>query len=634
MATVQLNNGKTLEIDDGTTLLDVLSRLNGKSKPVAARINGILKDLRTIVTGNVQVELVGFDSPEGKDVFWHSASHLMAQAVKRLFPEVKVSIGPAIDTGFYYDFDKPDGFTQEDLVKIEEEMRTIVTENIPIIRKEIPRKEAIELFSTLGEIYKVELLQELSDDIVSLYEQGDFVDLCRGPHLPATGYIQAFKLLSIAGAYWRGDERNKMLQRIYGVAFPDEKMLKEHLDFLEEVRKRDHRILGKELDLFSIHEDAGGGLIYWHPKGGRLRAILEQWWREEHFKNGYEILYTPHIGRARLWETSGHLDFYKENMYSPMDIDGNDYYIKPMNCPFHIKIYQTSLHSYRDLPLRWAELGTVYRYEKSGVLHGLLRVRGFTQDDAHIFCTPEQMEDEVREVLRFSLYMWKVLGFRDIKAYLATKPSKSVGDSNRWIDAQESLKKAVAAEKLDIEVDEGGGAFYGPKIDLKVKDALGREWQMTTIQFDFNLPERFDLYYIGSDGQKHRPYMIHRALLGSIERFIGILTEHYAGRFPVWLSPVQVILVNVGSEHADYTRDLALKLRVQGIRVKTDLRDETIKYKIRDAIEQRVPYIGVIGGREMQENTIAVRKRGEQKTETMKIDEFVQLVHAQIADKQ
>lgn len=634
MPTVQLNNGKTLEIQDGKTLLDVIAQLNGKSKPVAARINGALKDLRTVVTGTTQVELISFDSVEGRDVFWHSASHLMAQAVKRLFPEVKVSIGPAIDTGFYYDFDKPGGFTQEDLEKIEEEMRKIVTEDIPIIRKELPRKDAIDLFSTLGEIYKVELLQELSDDIVSLYEQGDFVDLCRGPHLPSTGYIKAFKLLSIAGAYWRGDEKNKMLQRIYGVAFPDEKMLKEHLAFLEEVKKRDHRVLGKELDLFSIHEDAGGGLIYWHPKGGRLRAILEQWWREEHFKNGYEILYTPHIGRATLWETSGHLDFYKENMYSPMDIDGNDYYIKPMNCPFHIKIYQTSLHSYRDLPLRWAELGTVYRYEKSGVLHGLLRVRGFTQDDAHIFCTPEQMEEEVREVLRFSLYMWKVLGFSNIKAYLATKPQKSVGDSNRWIDAQESLKKAVQAEKLDIEVDEGGGAFYGPKIDLKVKDALGREWQMTTIQFDFNLPDRFDLYYIGSDGQKHRPYMIHRALLGSIERFIGILTEHYAGRFPVWLSPVQIILVNVGPEQAEYTKDLALKLRVQGIRVKTDLRDETIKYKIRDAIEQKVPYIGVIGGREMQENTIAVRKRGEQKPETMKVNEFVAFIQQQIANKQ
>ncbi|MDH7552511.1 MAG: threonine--tRNA ligase [Spirochaetota bacterium] len=634
MAMVQLNNGKTLEIQDGKTLLDVIAKLNGKSKPVAARINGALKDLRTVVTGTTQVELISFDSVEGRDVFWHSASHLMAQAVKRLFPEVKVSIGPAIDTGFYYDFDKPGGFTQEDLEKIEEEMRKIVTEDIPIIRKELLRKDAIDLFSTLGEIYKVELLQELSDDIVSLYEQGDFVDLCRGPHLPSTGYIKAFKLLSIAGAYWRGDEKNKMLQRIYGVAFPDEKMLQEHLAFLEEVKKRDHRVLGKELDLFSIHEDAGGGLIYWHPKGGRLRAILEQWWREEHFNNGYEILYTPHIGRATLWETSGHLDFYKENMYSPMDIDGNDYYIKPMNCPFHIKIYQTSLHSYRDLPLRWAELGTVYRYEKSGVLHGLLRVRGFTQDDAHIFCTPEQMEDEVREVLRFSLYMWKVLGFSNIKAYLATRPQKSVGEEKRWIDAQESLKKAVQAEKLDIEVDEGGGAFYGPKIDLKVKDALGREWQMTTIQFDFNLPDRFDLYYIGCDGQKHRPYMIHRALLGSIERFIGILTEHYAGRFPVWLSPVQIILVNVGTEQAEYTKDLALKLRLQGIRVKTDLRDETIKYKIRDAIEQRVPYIGVIGGREMQENTIAVRKRGEQKPETMKVDEFVAFIQRQIANKQ
>lgn len=634
MATLQLDNGKTVEVPDGKTLLDVLPQLNSKAQPVAARINGLLKDLRTPVTNDAAVELISFDSPEGRKVFWHSASHLMAQAVKRLYPQVKVSIGPAIDNGFYYDFDKPGGFSHEDLEKIEAMMHSIVNENIPIIRKELSRQEAIELFKASGELYKVELLQELSDNIVSLYEQGDFVDLCRGPHVPGTGYIKAFKLLSIAGAYWRGDEKNTMLQRIYGIAFPDERMLKEHLDFLEEVKKRDHRSLGRDLDLFSIHEDAGGGLIYWHPNGGRLRATLEQWWRDEHFKHGYEILYTPHIGRATLWETSGHLDFYKENMYSPMDIDGNDYYIKPMNCPFHIKIYETSLHSYRDLPLRWAELGTVYRYEKSGVLHGLLRVRGFTQDDAHIFCTPEQMEDEVREVLRFSLYMWKVLGFSDIKAYLATRPEKAVGDESRWKDAQESLLKAVKAEDLAVEVDEGGGAFYGPKIDLKVKDAIGREWQMTTIQFDFNMPQRFDMYYIGSDGQKHRPYMIHRALLGSIERFIGIVTEHYAGRFPVWLSPIQIILVNVGKEQVEYTNNLCAVLRSQGIRAITDVRDETIKYKIRDAIEKKVPFIGVIGDREMQQNAIAVRKRGEQKAESMSVDAFVTMVQQLSDNKQ
>ncbi len=458
--------------------------------------------------------------------------------------------------------------------------------------------------------------------------------MCKGPHIPHTGFIKAVKVLHVAGAYWRGDEKNKMLQRIYGIAFPDPKSLKKHLNLLEEVKKRDHRKLGRELNLFSVHEDVGSGLIYWHPKGARIRTLLEDWWRNEHFKNDYEILYTPHIGRAHLWETSGHLGFYNENMYAPMEIDNNDYYIKPMNCPFHIKIYQTAMHSYRDLPLRWAELGTVYRYEKSGVLHGLLRVRGFTQDDAHIFCTPDQVESEIRDVLRFSMQMWKTLGFSDIKAYLATKPEKSVGEEDRWEQAQKSLMNAIKDEDLAIEIDEGGGAFYGPKIDLKVRDAIGREWQMSTIQFDFNLPERFDMFYIGEDGERHRPFMIHRALLGSIERFFGILTEHYAGKFPLWLAPVQVTLATVNDEQLEYANSVKGILHEAGVRVELDSRSESIGYKIRESIKQKVPFVAVIGQKEREESTITIRKHGEKNSETIAVADFITMVQQKVTDKQ
>ena len=463
------------------------------------------------------------------DTLRHSTAHVMAQAVKDLYGDVKLAIGPSIEEGFYYDFEAPVRFTEEDLEKIERRMQEIVRENLPFEREEMSRAEAIEFFKNRNEPYKVELLEEMDDDIVTIYRQGDFVDLCRGPHVPSTGVIGAFKLLSLAGAYWRGDEHNKMLQRIYGTAFFDKKSLKLYLNRLEEAKKRDHRKLGRELDLFSVSEEVGPGLICWHPLGARIRNIIESFWCQSHYKHGYDLLYTPHIGRSELWQRSGHLDFYRESMYSPMDIDGNDYYVKPMNCPFHIQVYNSRSRSYRDLPLRWAELGTVYRYEKSGVLHGLLRVRGFTQDDAHIFCTPEQIEDEILEVLRFSLYLWRCFGFEDIAAYLATRPKKAVGDPQRWQQAQMSLEKAVAEEGLTCETDEGGGAFYGPKIDLKIRDAIGREWQTTTIQFDFNLPEQFDMTYTGADGEKHRPYMVHRALLGSLERFFGILIEHYSG---------------------------------------------------------------------------------------------------------
>ncbi len=633
--TITLPDKSKREVEKGTTLYDFTGQIGkGLQKAaLAAEIDGIAFDLTTPVNADCEVNIITFDSEKGKDIFWHSASHLMAQAVKRLYHDAKFAIGPSIENGFYYDIDMKKSLTPEDLTAIETEMSKIVEEKLVVKREEMTRSEALEYFGKLNEIYKTELIEALPEGNVSLYRQGEFADMCRGPHVMNTEVLKAVKLLSIAGAYWRGDEKNKMLQRIYGIAFPDPKALAKHLEFLEEVKKRDHRKLGKELDLFSTHEDVGGGLIYWHPKGGRLRTNIEDWWRKEHFKNGYEILYTPHIGRAHLWETSGHLGFYAENMYAPMEIDGNEYYLKPMNCPFHIKIYQTSLHSYRDLPLRWAELGTVYRYEKSGVLHGLLRVRGFTQDDAHIICTPSQIDEEIREVLRFSLWMWKTLGFTDIKAYLATKPEKSVGEPERWVTAQESLRKAIEAENLVVEMDEGGGAFYGPKIDLKIRDALGREWQMTTIQFDFNLPDRFDMSFVGEDGQKHRPYVVHRALLGSIERFTGILIEHYAGKFPAWFSPLHAILINVSEEQKDFVNKVKADMIEMELRPETDLRNESMGYKIREAVSQKAPYVCVFGKNEIENNSVSVRKRGEKDSVTMKLEEFYTLLKEDIALK-
>ncbi len=557
------------------------------------------------------------------DILRHSTAHVMAQAVKDLYGDVKLAIGPSIEGGFYYDFDAPVRFSEEDLEKIEERMREIIREDLPFERTEMPREEAIEFFRKRGEPYKVELLEEMKDDIVSLYRQGDFVDLCRGPHLPSTGKIGAFKLLSLAGAYWRGDEHNKMLQRIYGTSFFDRESLKQYLDRLEEARERDHRKLGKALDLYSISEDVGPGLIHWHPKGARVRNIIETFWRQAHYDNGYELLYTPHIGRSELWQRSGHLDFYRESMYAPMSIDENEYYVKPMNCPFHIQIYNSRIRSYRDLPLRWAELGTVYRYEKGGVLHGLFRVRGFTQDDAHIFCTPDQIEDEIHEVLRFSLYLWRCFGFEDISAYLATRPSKAVGDPKRWDQAMKSLEKAVVAEALTSEVDEGGGAFYGPKIDLKIRDAIGREWQTTTIQFDFNLPERFNMVFMGADGKRHRPYMVHRALLGSIERFFGILVEHYAGAFPLWLAPVQVRVMTVTDRQKTFALEVIEALRSARIRVESDFRNEKLGFKIREAQLEKIPYALVIGDREVETRRVSPRGRGNKTLPPMDVDAFI-----------
>lgn len=562
----------------------------------------------------------------------HSAAHVMAEAVLKLFPEAKLGIGPAIADGFYYDFDLPRALTPEDLERIS----TLMVESIkachPFTRQEVSREEALTLFA--DQPYKLELIREMPEgEVISIYRHGDFVDLCRGPHVEHTGQLpaEAFKLLNTAAAYWRGDEKRPMLQRIYGTLWPSREELLAYLAHLEEVERRDHRRLGKELDLFSLHEEAGAGLVYWHPKGGRIRQQVEDFWRQRHREGGYEILYTPHIGRAWLWETSGHLGFYRESMYSPMDIDGQDYYIKPMNCPFHIMIYNTQRRSYRELPLRWAELGTVYRYEKSGVLHGLMRVRGFTQDDAHIICTPEQIEDEILEVLRFSLSLWRAFGFEEIQAYLATRPEKAIGEPARWEQALQSLRRALEAEQIPYEIDEGGGAFYGPKIDLKIKDALGREWQMTTIQFDFNLPERFDMVYIGEDGLEHRPYMVHRALLGSLERFFGVLIEHYAGAFPLWLAPVQARLIPIADRHLTYAQEVCQRLVAAGLRAEVDKSGDRMNAKIRAAQLEKIPYMLVVGDREAANGQVSVRLRTNEDLGAMGIEAFIQRATALIA---
>jgi len=575
----------------------------------------------------------------------HSVSHIMAQAVTKLFPGTKTAIGPAIENGFYYDFLLPKPITSDDLPAIEAEMKKIIDSRQDFVKVTLSRADALLRFA--DEQFKTELINELPADAeISIYENKnanggvEWADLCRGPHVANTREINsaAFKLQNIAGAYWRGDENRPMLTRIYGTAWENPKDLKAHLAFLEEVERRDHRRVGKEMDLYSTHEEAGAGLIYWHPNGGRMRVAIEDFWRQLHYRNGYEILYTPHIGKSWLWEKSGHLGFYKGNMYSPMEIDNQDYIIKPMNCPFHIMIYNNKGHSYRDLPLRWAELGTVYRYERSGVLHGLLRVRGFTQDDAHIICTPEQMESEIREVLRFSLHLWNVFGFKDIKAYLATRPKESVGEQERWDAALVSLRNAIDAEGLAYEVDEGGGAFYGPKIDLKIKDALGREWQMTTIQFDFNEPERFDMTFVDNDGQHKRPYMIHRALLGSLERFFGVLIEHFGGAFPVWIAPEQAAVIPVSEVFNDYAKKAAALLRektseVCNLRVTAELGDERMNAKIRNCQTRKIPYMLVVGQREADEGTVSIRLRDGRQLPAMKLEEFASYVVEKITSR-
>lgn len=559
------------------------------------------------------------------DTLRHSTAHIMAAAVVELFPETKVAIGPSIEDGFYYDFDRPARFVPEDLIKIEEKMKEIVKKDIPFTRSEKSKQDAIKYFKDKSEKYKVEIIEEIPAETVSFYQTGNFMDLCRGPHIPSTGEAKHFKLLSLAGAYWRGDEKREQLQRIYGTSFFTKDDLAKYLERLEEAKKRDHRKLGKELDLFSINEEVGPGLVLWHPKGARIRVEIEDFWRKQHLEHGYDIVYTPHIGRSVLWEISGHLGFYKDYVYSPMKVDEQNYYVKPMNCPFHIEIYKNTMYSYRDLPIRWAELGTVYRYEKSGVLHGLMRVRGFTQDDAHIVCRPDQVKDEVRRVIRFCIAMLNAFGFNDFVLYLANKPKEGyVGTDQNWEMATKALEEAVNAEGLKFTVDEGGGAFYGPKIDIKIKDALNREWQCSTIQFDFNEPERFDMTFIDQSGNKARPYMIHRALMGSLERFFGVLVEHYAGAFPVWLAPVQAVIMNITDGQIEYAKDVMQKMQEAGLRVRLDDRNEKIGLKIREASLEKIPYMLVVGDKEKEAASVAVRARGNKDLGVIKVTDFIE----------
>ena len=576
---------------------------------------------------------IDFSNKEERDKYRHSTSHVMAHAVKTLFPDARLAIGPSINEGFYYDFDVDQPFTPDVLERIEARMEEIIAANREFVREEMTRENAIDYFRNLNEPYKVELIKELDDPLVSIYREGDFVDLCRGPHLKSTRQIKSFKLLSVAGSYWRGSEKNKMLQRIYGTCFLSRKELKQYLKRLEEAKKRDHRRLGKELDLFSMHEQAGAGLVFWHPKGSRIREIIEDFWRDEHHRRGYDIIYTPHMYRQDLLRTSGHLDFYRENMYSPMDIDGIDYYIKPMNCPGHILIYKSHTRSYKDLPIRYAELGTVYRYERSGTLHGMARVRGFTQDDSHIFCTPEQLPDEILGVIEFADYMMKILGF-DYKTYLSTRPDKSIGTDKLWEMAVGGLKEALVKFGKEYDVDEGGGVFYGPKIDIKLIDAIGREWQGPTIQLDFNFPEKFDLSYIGQDGNAHQPVMIHRVVLGSMERFMGVLIEHFEGAFPIWCAPVQARILTITDDHVQYARELKQKLKRHAIRVELDDRNEKMGYKIRESQVQKIPYTLVVGDKEIESNAVAVRKYREGATGTMPIEQLLEKLNKEIQNKE
>ncbi len=564
----------------------------------------------------------------------HSAAHVMATAVCRLFDDVQLDIGPPTEEGFYYDFDLPHRLAPEDFDAIEAEMAKIIAEDQPFERIEVTRDEAKKLINDMGQRFKIERLADIPEgEAITFYRNGDFLDLCRGPHVDSTGKIRSFKLLSVAGSYYRGKETNPMLQRLYATAFTNDKQLRVHLKQMEEAKLRDHRKIGKELDLFSIQEDVGPGLIHWHPKGARIRSIIEDFWKREHFRAGYELVYTPHTGRSKLWETSGHLGFYRESMYAPMQIDENEYFIKPMNCPFHIKIYQSNKRSYRDLPLRWGELGTVYRYEKAGVLHGLLRVRGFTQDDAHIFCTPEQIEDEIVRVIRFAIGMWKTFGFEDITAYLSTRPAKAVGDEAQWQQATDSLEHALKTEKIPYEVDAGGGAFYGPKIDMKVKDAIGREWQMSTIQFDFNLPERFNMTYVGKDNQEHRPYMVHRALFGSMERFFGILVENFAGAFPLWLAPEQVRVLPLTDRQIPYAESVTAQLKAAEVRATMDERADKVGAKIRTAQMEKIPYMIILGPKEEEENKISLRSRTDGDLGAMPLDLFMERLAEETATR-
>jgi threonyl-tRNA synthetase len=629
---ITLADGTRRPIKAGATAAEVLGGKALKKDVLAVKVNGVARDLSTVLTDDASLEPITFDSPDGKDVYRHTSTHIMAQAVKELFPSAQMTIGPAIEEGFYYDFafDRP--FTPEDLEKIEARAIEIIKRNLPIARMELPRAEAVKLSRDRGETYKAEIIETMiQDPVISLYKQGDFIDVCEGPHLPSTGHVGAFKLLSSAGAYWRGDERNPMLQRIYGTSFPTMDALKAHLDKLEEIKRRDHRKLGRELDLITIQDEIGPGLVLWHPKGALVRLLIENFWREQHLKAGYELVYSPHVARLDLWKTSGHVDYYRDNMFATMKVENSEYQLKPMNCPFHIMIYKSHLRSYRDLPIRYGELGTVYRYERTGVLHGLLRVRGFTQDDAHLFCRPDQIEPEVSRVLDFTFFILRTFGFSEFEVCVSTKPEKAVGSAENWEQATRALEAALKSRGVAYRIDPGEGVFYGPKIDIKIKDVLGRSWQCSTVQVDFNNPERFELAYTGEDGKAHRPIMIHRALMGSIERFFGILIEHYAGAFPTWLAPVQAVVLSITDKQQAYAETVASQLREAGFRVEADLRNEKIGFKIREAEKAKIPFMLVVGDREMQGGTVSVRGRSKADLGSMPVPAVVELLRKDAA---
>jgi threonyl-tRNA synthetase len=623
MITVSLRNGPSKGVEEGLTVAQALAGLGvaADRQIVAAKANGELLDLSSHLTRDCTLTPIGLDTPEGLEIMRHSTSHVMAEAVRSLFPGVKIAIGPAIESGFYYDFHTKEPFTPEDLTQIEAKMAEIVAQDLPFEREELPKDEAIQVFQEEDETYKVELLQEIDQKKVSVYRQGKFVDLCRGPHVPSTGYLKAFKLTGVSGAYWRGDERQPMLQRIYGTAFPTREELERHLELIEEAKRRDHRKLGRELGLFSIEEEAGAGLVIYHPNGALLRSLIEDFERKQHLKRGYQMVMGPQMLKADLWERSGHMDNYREHMYFT-DVEGTLYGIKPMNCVAHMLIYKSRVRSYRELPLRFFELGTVLRHERSGVLHGLTRVRQFTQDDAHIICMPEQVESEILGVLDFVAEVMAIFGF-EYEVEFSTRPEKSIGSDADWDLATNALTGALNTRGLPYHVCEGEGAFYGPKIDIKLKDALMRRWQCATIQCDFTLPERFDLTYVGPDGNRHRPVMLHRVILGSLERFLGVLIEHYAGAFPMWLAPLQVILLPITDRVHAYAQEVANLLISEGLRVEVDFRPETLRYKIREAQLQKIPYMVIIGDREAEQRTLSPRLRDGTEIKGLQIDAFV-----------
>ena len=626
MPEITLPDGSRRSFDEPPSVADVAADIGpGLARAaLAGRVGGQLVDTDFRIENDADVAIVTARDADGLEVLRHSTAHLLAQAVQELFPGAQVTIGPVIEDGFYYDFSYKRGFTPEDLERIEKRMKELAKADLPVSRETVARDDAVKYFRSIGEHYKAEIIAGIpEDEAITLYGQGEWKDLCRGPHVPSTGHLKAFKLTRTAGAYWRGDSANEQLRRIYGTAWADSKSLKAYLKRLDEAARRDHRRIGTDLDLFSLQEDAGGGLVFWHPKGARIRRVIEDFWRQRHEQAGYELLYTPHIALEDLWDRSGHTDFYRESMYSPVEEEGRGYQLRPMNCPFHILIYRNRLRSHRELPMRWAELGTVYRREMSGALHGLMRVRGFTQDDAHVFCTEDQITEEILQILDLALELFGAFGFKELNTVLATRPEKAVGTPEIWDRATAALESALNGKRMSYEVDPGGGAFYGPKIDIKIRDAIGREWQCSTVQLDFNLPERFDLEYVAADGARRRPIMIHRALLGSLERFFGILIEHYAGKFPFWLAPVQTVVLAITERQKAYARQVLNALQDAGLRADADLRSETIGYKIRDHTLQGVPYLLVIGDREAKEGNVAVRSREAGDLGAMSLDDFM-----------